>query len=448
MAKTDILTPPGTGRHDSLTPEQKEFLKQMWAEYFQITDSGETNRSDGLLTPSSSTINSIGADDSSINSKVSTGKRSWFGSSKSSKSSNNNISNHKRLSDDLSSTHLSLAQIGLLSDQIRLAFWNNILGDHPDSLLLRFLRARKWNIANGTNMLLKAIKWRIEENIEEFEEKNEDGLDIKYRGLKKLMEMGGIYARGTDKQGRLVINIPVRLLKTSNQDPKSLEKFTLYITEMRRVLIQYPIETVCIVYDMTGFGIANMDYNFVKYTIRSFEAYYPESLGVMLFHKAPLVFWGVWKIIEPWLDPVVASKVRFTRSDKELTEYIDASHLPVKFGGLDKYTFEYIPPVPGENDRMSDIETKERLHDEWKAIMWKFEALTREWIACKTTEGARPEDVIEAERKQLAKELRVAYFKLDPYIRARTMYHRSEHPVIQADGTIFWRYIGGDSSGP
>ncbi|KAF9400545.1 hypothetical protein BGX21_004057 [Mortierella sp. AD011] len=448
MAKTDILTPPGTGRHDSLTPEQKEFLKQMWAEYFHITDSGEANRSDGLLTPSSSTINSIGADDSSINSKVSTGKRSWFGTSKSSKSSNNNISNHKRLSDDLSSTHLSLAQIGLLPDQIRLAFWSNILGDHPDSLLLRFLRARKWNIANGTNMLLKAIKWRIEENIEEFKEKNENELDIKYRGLKKLMEMGGIYARGTDKQGRLVINIPVRLLKTSNQDPRLLEKFTLYTTEMARVLIQCPIETVCIVYDMTGFGIANMDYNFVKYTIRNFEAYYPESLGVMLFHKAPLVFWGVWKIIEPWLDPVVASKVRFTRSDKELTEYIDASHLPVKFGGLDKYTFEYIPPVPGENDRMSDIETKEPLYDEWKVIMWKFEALTREWIACKTTEGARPEDVIEAERRQLAKELRVAYFKLDPYIRARTMYHRSEHPVIQADGTVLWRYLGCDSSGP
>ncbi|KAF9347833.1 hypothetical protein BGX26_000713 [Mortierella sp. AD094] len=439
MAKTDIPTPPGTGRHDSLTPEQKDLLKQMWTEYFQITDSGEANRSDGLLTPSSSTINSVGADDNSIRSRASTGKKGWFGPPKSTKVSNSNINNHKGSSDDAPSARLSLAQIGLLPDQVRLAFWNNILGDHPDSLLLRFLRARKWNVANGTNMLLKGFKWRIEENIEELKAKNEDELDTKYRGVKRQMEMGKTYAHGTDKQGRLVINVPVRLHKASDQDPESLEKFTLYITEMGRILIQYPIETVCIVYDMSGFGLANMDYNFVKYMVQSFEAYYPESLGVLLIHKAPLVFWGAWKIIEPWLDPVVASKVHFTRNDKELAEYIDTAHLPVKFGGLDKYTFEYIPTVPGENDCMSDIETKERLIDEWKAIMWKFEALTREWIACKT-EGARSEDVIEAERTQFAKELRIAFFKLDPYIRARTMYHRSEHPVIQADGTATWTY--------
>lgn len=153
------------------------------------------------------------------------------------------------------------------------------------------------------------------------------------------------------------------------------------------------------------------------------------------------MFWGVWKIIEPWLDPVVASKIRFTRTDKELTEIIDADHLPTKYdGGRDQYTYQYLPVTAGENDRMKDAETKERLLEEWKAIMWKFEALTREWIACKKTEGARSEEVIEAERLALTKELRVAYFKLDPYIRARNLYHRSEHPVLQADGTSIWTY--------
>ncbi|KAG0283822.1 hypothetical protein BGZ96_011815, partial [Linnemannia gamsii] len=163
---------------------------------------------------------------------------------------------------------------------------------------------------------------------------------------------------------------------------------------------------------------------FVKFLVQCFEAYYPESLGILIIHKAPLVFWGVWKIIEPWLDPVVASKIRFTRGDKELTDF----------------TYKYIPVQAGENDRMKDTETKERLLDEWKALMWKFEALTREWIDCKKVEGARAEDVVENERNALAKELRVAYFKLDPYIRARNLYHRSEHPVLQADGSSVWTY--------
>jgi hypothetical protein len=176
--------------------------------------------------------------------------------------------------------------------------------------------------------------------------------------------------------------------------------------------------------------------------VQCFEAYYPESLGVLVIHKAPFVFWGVWKIIEGWLDPVVASKIRFTRSDKELTEVIDANHLPNKYdGGKDQYTYKYTPVVAGENDRFKDIETKNRLLDEWKGIMWKFEAVTKEWIQAggKNASG-RSEEEIEAERLNLAKELRVAYFKLDPYIRARNLYHRGEHPVLQADGTSIWTY--------
>lgn len=71
--------------------------------------------------------------------------------------------------------------------------------------------------------------------------------------------------------------------------------------------------------------------------VQCFEAYYPESLGILVIHKAPFVFWGVWKIIEPWLDPVVASKIRFTRSDKELTDVIEAERLPNKYeGGKDQ----------------------------------------------------------------------------------------------------------------
>jgi hypothetical protein len=64
--------------------------------------------------------------------------------------------------------------------------------------------------------------------------------------------------------------------------------------------------------------------------------------------------------------------------------------------------------------------------------------LTREWIACKKTEGARSEEVIETERLALTKELRAAYYKVDPYIRARNMYHRAN--VLQTDGSATWTY--------
>ena len=48
-----------------------------------------------------------------------------------------------------------------------------------------------------------------------------------------------------------------------------------------------------IVFDMTGFSMANMDYSPVKFMIKCFEANYPECLGAVLVHKAPWVFQGM-----------------------------------------------------------------------------------------------------------------------------------------------------------
>ncbi|KAF9585733.1 hypothetical protein BGW38_000995 [Lunasporangiospora selenospora] len=391
MAKGDIQTPPGTGLVGKLLPEQNEFLKQMWAEVFRLMDNGEID----VLTEVVAA-----ADTASVKSK-----KGWFGSSKSTPAA------------AAATTRVNLADIGLAVEDLRPALWNNILGDHPDSLLLRFLRARKWNVTNGMNMILKAFKWRLEDDIEEVKSKSEDELNEKYRGFRLQLEMGKSYVHGTDKLGRPVVYINVRMHKPADQDPKALEKFTIYVMETGRLMIQPPFLVQC------------------------FEAYYPESLGVLVIHKAPFVFWGVWKIIEPWLDPVVASKIRFTRQDSELTEIIDANHLPVKYdGGKDKYTYKYIPVAEGENSAMKDEAAKAKAMDEWKGILQKFETVTREWVVCKKTEGARPQDVIEAERAELAKELRVAYFKLDSHIRARNLYHRSDSPVLQADGTSIWTY--------
>lgn len=52
-----------------------------------------------------------------------------------------------------------------------------------------------------------------------------------------------------------------------------------------------------IVFDMTGFSMANMDYTPVKFMIKCFEANYPESLGTVLINNAPWVFQGETTVI-------------------------------------------------------------------------------------------------------------------------------------------------------
>ncbi|KAF9109205.1 hypothetical protein BGX27_007866 [Mortierella sp. AM989] len=417
MAKGDIQTPPGTGHVGTLTPDQKVLLKQMWAEIYKIQDTGSIDVPSELAVPAS--------DSASVASKG-TVKKGWFGSSKAT------------TDEPANAIRINLADIGLTVEQLRPALWNNVLGDHPDALVLRFLRARKWNVGNGMNMCLKAFKWRVEDDVEEVKATGELELDAKYRGFRHQMEIGKSYFHGVDKLGRPVVYINVRLHKPSEQDPKALEKFTIYVMEIGRLMIQPPVETACVVFDMTGFTLANMDYGFVKFLVQCFEAYYPESLGVLVIHKAPLVFWGVWKIIEPWLDPVVASKIKFCRSDKDLAEIIDPNNMPTKYeGGMDQYIYEYLPPQADENDIMKDTVNRTKATEHWQSIAEKFETLTREWIASDKP-GSRSEDVIEAERLAITKELRTAYFAMDPYIRATTLYHRSNN--IHRDGTATWTY--------
>ena len=161
--------------------------------------------------------------------------------------------------------------------------------------------------------------------------------------------------------------------------------------------------------------------------IKCFEANYPESLGVVLVHKSPWIFYSIWKIIKGWLDPVVAGKVHFTKSIDELSEFIPLDHVTQELGGKDPWRYDFTPPVAGENVKMEDHTTRDRLLRERAQQIQDFELLTQQWL--------RDEDGDAVERRQaLAEKLRTGYWKLDPYVRARTYCDRSG--VIRPGGKI------------
>ncbi len=87
---------------------------------------------------------------------------------------------------------------------LREAFWGMVATDNPDATLLRFLRARKWDIDAAYNMLTNTLRWRLEMRINEIvslgetgliEELNrtKDGLGNAFREQlkKKMVTLGG-----------------------------------------------------------------------------------------------------------------------------------------------------------------------------------------------------------------------------------------------------------------
>ena len=189
-------------------------------------------------------------------------------------------------------------------ESIRKSLWGMIKMDHPDQLLLRFLRARKWDVQKALVMLVSAMKWRqdakVDDDImavgeEHFANQEKEGdANAKQFAADFLaqMRMGKSFAHGIDKEGRPINVIRVRLHKGGEQSQESLERYTIYLIELTRMMLQHPVDTGCIIFDMTGFSMANMDYTPIKFMIQTFEANYPESLGTILVHKAPWVFQG------------------------------------------------------------------------------------------------------------------------------------------------------------
>ena len=167
---------------------------------------------------------------------------------------------------------------------------------------------------------------------------------------------------------------------------------------------------------MSGFSLANMDYTPVKFMIKCFEANYPESLGSVLVYKSPWVFQGVWKIIRGWLDPVVANKVHFASSVDDLQQWIPRSQISKELGGDEDYTYKYPEPVEGESSRMQDSTAKEAIKGERSELIKSYESETLNWIS--------GEDAGEG-RTRLAQRIAENYWKLDPYVRARSLYDRS-----------------------
>jgi hypothetical protein len=183
-------------------------------------------------------------------------------------------------------------------ENFKQGLWDTILADHPDATVLRFLRARNWDVAEAVNMLASAINWRIGRRINT--NLNREGESV---GLKKTLtadeeafirqyRSGKSYVRGTDKDDRPVYIIKVRLHDPSKQSAAAMETYVLHNIEMLRVMSREPHDKVCLIFDLTGFGLRNMDFHVVKFLIQTLEARYPETLGILLVHNAPFVFWG------------------------------------------------------------------------------------------------------------------------------------------------------------
>lgn len=316
----------------------------------------------------------------------------------------------------------------LKPEDIRDNLWSMLRVDYPDNLILRFLRARKWDTDKTMSMLANSLHWRLKEaRPDEIIRRGELGAYAdNATGLVKNIEMRKAVIYGYDKLGHPIVYVRPRKHHSNEQTEAEVQVYSLLIIEQARLFLKEPTDAATIIFDLSGFTMANMDYAPVKYLISCFEAHYPECLGKLFIHKAPWIFPPIWNIIKNWLDPVVASKIVFTKSAKDLAEHIPLEYIPKDLGGDSTYDYdEYSKPDGSLDTKLEETQELEKVMEERKALVDKFIQATVSWIEAKDPETNS--QWLKA-KVILGKELSENYVKMDPYVRSRSTY--------EYDGTL------------
>jgi len=152
-----------------------------------------------------------------------------------------------------------------------------------DSTLLRFLRARNFNLDNAFFMFSNCINWRSNFQGDGVCEITEESVENQIKTYKSFYHK-------TDKDGRPLSYVLTRLHDTKKSDGNELQRFCIYMMEKGRKLLVAPEERCSVIFDLSGVGYRNLDIKFMRFFIDMFEKNYPESGN--LYCKCPMDLLG------------------------------------------------------------------------------------------------------------------------------------------------------------
>ncbi|TKA22360.1 Sec14 cytosolic factor [Salinomyces thailandicus] len=213
--------------------------------------------------------------------------------------------------------------------------------------LLRFLRARKFDVQAAKKMYEDAEHWRAEFG-------GPGGVDklvrtFDYKEKPQVFKYYPQYYHKTDKEGR-----PVYVEQLGKVDLEALRKITTDERMLQNLVCEYEkladprlpaasrkagnlLETCCTIMDMKGVGLtkAGQVYGYLQSASGISQNYYPERLGKLYIINAPWGFSGVFAVVKRFLDPVTVAKIHVLGSGykSELLGQVPKENLPKELGG-------------------------------------------------------------------------------------------------------------------
>lgn len=210
--------------------------------------------------------------------------------------------------------------------------------------LLRFLKARKFDIEKTKTMWRNMLQWRKDFGVDTIEN------DFIFEEAEEVRKCYPQCFHGVDKEGR-----PVYIERIGKVNPQRLMEITTldrylryHVLEFERTLNKkFPacsiaakrhIDATTTILDVAGVGMKNFTKN-ARDLIASIQKIdsdnYPETLHQLYIISAGAGFKLIWNSIKGFLDPKTVSKIHVVgnKYQNKLLEIIDSSELPEFFGG-------------------------------------------------------------------------------------------------------------------
>ncbi|KLO09905.1 hypothetical protein SCHPADRAFT_833336 [Schizopora paradoxa] len=213
-----------------------------------------------------------------------------------------------------------------------------------DSTLLRYLRARKWDVALAKKMLFDREKWREDFQLDKL---MKCVLEFDFKEKKEVDKYYPQYYHKVDKEGR-----PVYVEKLGALNLTELMKITTQERQIQALVYEYeifererlpacskaaghPVETSCTILDLKGVGLGKFwdVKNYVQEAAGIGQNYYPERMGKFYIVNSSWMFTTIWSVIKGWLDPATVAKISITNSNDILKQQIPLENLPADLGG-------------------------------------------------------------------------------------------------------------------